>query len=111
MGEEKRNKIVAAITVNAILLIFIILAVLIAQIVQISVLKRRKATLISQLKEYYETLESGENLWDKLQNDEQFRNVVTQLYQMGYTEDDIKRMLLGDDYDKYNELVLAVVIE
>ena len=47
MGEEKRNKVVAAITINAILLIFIIIAVLIAQIVQISVLRRRKNALIN----------------------------------------------------------------
>lgn len=67
MGEEKRNKIVAAITVNAILLIFIILAVLIAQVVQISVLKRRRDQLKAELKEYVAKYNSAEDMLEELE--------------------------------------------
>lgn len=45
MKDEKRNKIAVAITVNMVLLVYILVAIVIAQIVQISVLSRRKQEL------------------------------------------------------------------
>lgn len=74
MKEEKHNKVVAAITVNAVLLVFILVAIIIAQIVQITVLSRRK----QQLQETYAALlvekENAETLDEKLDVDEKFRN-------------------------------------
>lgn len=113
MGEEKRNKIVAAITVNAILLIFIILAVLIAQIVQISILKRRRNELFAELEALSATYEDTEDLWEDLQNKGKAYELTIKLKQLGATEEEIMRVLLGDDYEKYEENyapVLAVVI-
>ena len=111
MGEEKRNKIVAAITVNAILLIFIILAILIAQIVQISVLKRRKRELFAELEALSAQYGSSEDVLDDLENHGKAYEVAIKLQQMGASTEEIMRKLLGDDYDKFDEPVLAVVVE
>lgn len=83
MGEEKRNKIVAAVVINAILLVFIIAAVLIAQIVQISVLKRRKASLLDELYRLEQQLEEDQDTLQRLETDEKYREIVIQLAQMG----------------------------
>lgn len=83
MGEEKRNKIVAAFVINAVLLVFIIAAVLIAQIVQISILKRRKTALLEELTRLEQILEEDQNTLDRLETDEKYREIVIQLAQMG----------------------------
>lgn len=83
MGEEKRNKIVAATVVNAVLLVFIIAAVLIAQIVQISVLKRRKAALLEEYYRLERELEESQSTLDRLETDEKYREIIIQLAQMG----------------------------
>ncbi|MDE6076002.1 MAG: hypothetical protein K2G26_06160 [Clostridia bacterium] len=79
----KRNKIIAATVVNAVLLVFIIAAVLIAQIVQISVLKRRKTALLGELYRLEQQLEEDQSTLDRLQTDEKYREIVIQLVQMG----------------------------
>ena len=76
MGEEKRNKVVAAITINAILLIFIIIAVLIAQIVQISVLRRRKNALINECNTLVNERDKLEDFIDKYEKDEAIRQLI-----------------------------------
>lgn len=83
MGEEKRNRITAAITINAVLLVFIIVAVLIAQIVQISVLTRRKNALLEEYYRIERQLNESEDILEKLQLDEEYRDVVIKLSQMG----------------------------
>ncbi len=110
MGEEKRNKIVAAVTVNAILLIFIILAVLIAQIVQISVLRRRKAQLFAELQALTATYEDTKDILDDLNNKGRAYELVIKLRQLGASEEEIMRVL-GVNYDKDETPVLAVVVE
>ena len=107
MGEEKRNKIVAAVTVNAILLVFIILAVLIAQIVQISVLKRRKNVLISELQTLVKQLDEDlkQGLYEDI--DSEIYKRILQLQQAGMTTDEILRIIGITG----TEPVLAVVIE
>lgn len=72
MREEKRNKIVAAITVNAVLLVFILVAIIIAQIVQISVLNRRKHDILSAKYAYAEELKNSNELMEKLETDMEF---------------------------------------
>lgn len=111
MGEEKHNKIVAAITVNAILLIFIILAVLIAQIVQISVLKRRRSELFAELAALSATYEDSDDILSDLENHGKAYELAIKLKQLGATKEEILRVLLGDNYDEYSEPVLAVVVE
>ncbi|MGN1060662.1 MAG: hypothetical protein ACI4QN_02910 [Candidatus Coproplasma sp.] len=73
MKDEKRNKIAVAITVNMVLLVFILVAIIIAQIVQISVLSRRK----QELQETYASLqiekEKAESVEEQLEVDEKFK--------------------------------------
>jgi len=61
-----------AITVNAVLLVFILVAIIIAQIVQIAILNNRKR----QLQETYlilkEELNEDEDLIDRLNTDDKF---------------------------------------
>lgn len=111
MGEEKHNKIVAAITVNAILLIFIILAVLIAQIVQISVLKRRKSELFAELQALSATYEDSDDILSDLENHGKAYELAIKLKQLGASKEEILRVLLGENYDQYETPVLAVVTE
>ncbi len=99
MSEEKRNKIVAAVTVNAILLVFILLAVLIAQIVQISVLKRRKNVLVAELQTLVQEYENKEQLQKDLEQglyediDSEIYKRIVQLKQVGMSQEEILRII------------------
>ncbi len=90
MGEEKRNRIVAAVTVNAIILVFIIVAVIIYQIVTISVLSARKKQLYAELYELQQQYEEAGDILDRLENDEEYRRIVTALGQLG---EDVSNLL------------------
>ncbi len=83
MSEEKRNKISVAITINAVLLVFILLAVVIAQVVKIGVLKPRRDQLYKELEQYEQELEDAEDVLDRLQTDEEFYDTVIKFAQMG----------------------------
>lgn len=65
MSEEKRNRIVGAVTVNAVLLIVIIIAVIIYQIVEISVLSKRRAALLDEYNQTLQQLEDSEDWLDE----------------------------------------------
>lgn len=80
MSEEKRNKIAVAITVNAILLIFIIAVVVIAQIVQISVLTKRKNQLWNEYWELVDVYEEVEDLSLRMQYDEKLQTIALEYY-------------------------------
>ncbi len=67
MEEEKRRRIVAAVTVNAVLLIFIIFAVIIYQIVEISVLSSRRNDLAAQKEALDKELAEREDLLEKIE--------------------------------------------
>lgn len=73
MKEEKHNKIVAAITVNAVLFVFILVAIIIAQIVQISVLSRRKQDLQAAYAVLLVEKENAQTIEEKLDVDEKFK--------------------------------------
>lgn len=88
-SSEKRNRIVAAVTVNAIILVFIIVAVIIYQIVAISVLNSRKKVLLDQLAEIKAELATGEDFLERYETNEEFRHIVDQLVQLGYDRDDL----------------------
>ena len=83
MGEEKRNRITAAITVNAIILIFILAAVLIYQILTISVLKKRKVQLWDEYYQLQQQLKEAEELEDRLRYDEQLKKIIEELAKLG----------------------------
>lgn len=114
MGEEKRNKIVAAITVNAILLIFIILAVLIAQIVQISVLKHRRDQLKAELEACVAKYNGTQDILDNLEaRGEIYENIIKWQQQGIYTRAEIFEMLGVPDPELTPDeaAVLAIIVE
>jgi ABC-type phosphate transport system permease subunit len=61
MTEEKRNKIVAAFTVNAILLIVVLFAVMIYQFVIIGSLNSKRENVQKQITECQEKTEQAQN--------------------------------------------------
>ena len=58
MNEEKRNRIIAAITVNVILLIAILAAVIIYQIISMVILDRKRESLKAEYNNAWEKTES-----------------------------------------------------
>ena len=64
MTDEKRNRIVAAVTVNVILLIVILAAVVVYQIIQITVVKRNKQDIVDRIKYLQEETKKEEDSLD-----------------------------------------------
>ena len=87
MKEEKHNRVVAAITVNAVLLVFILVAIIIAQIVQISVLNRRKEELQTTYAALLVEKESAQTIEQKLDADEKFKNWLVEYINVYGDED------------------------
>lgn len=83
MGEEKRNKVIAAATINAILLVFILIAVIIAQVVEISVKRNRKNALLQEYNQLVQQYDESKAALDRLEDDEHYRQLVIELAQMG----------------------------
>ncbi|MGN0823696.1 MAG: hypothetical protein ACI4MB_01355 [Candidatus Coproplasma sp.] len=94
MKDEKRNKIAVAITVNMVLLVFILVAIIIAQIVQISVLSRRK----QELQETYAILqvekEKAETTEELLEVDEKYTKWLLEYIKV-YGDEDPLNVLPG----------------
>ena len=85
MSEEKRNKIKVAVTINAVLLVFILFAVIIAQIVTMGVMKNRREQIRQEYEEIQEQIDESQDLLDRLQQDEQFRkSMAEQMIANGY---------------------------
>lgn len=81
MTEERRNRIVGAITVNVILLITILIAVIVYQLVRISIDKRTKNDIIEQI-EYYE--QETEKKEDTLEYYKSQQGLVDLAYKYGF---------------------------
>ncbi len=58
MTDEKRNRIIAAVTVNVILLIAVLVAVIIYQLVFIKIASRERDDLKTQIESYEDKIES-----------------------------------------------------
>ena len=97
MGEEKRNKIIAAIVVNAVLLVFVLLAVVISQIVEINVKQRRKAALLDHYYALVREYENGKDFIDKYEYDSQITNLIIEMKNSGFTEEEIYKFLVDKD--------------
>jgi cell division protein FtsI/penicillin-binding protein 2 len=82
VNEEKRNRIIAAATVNAVLLIVIIFAVIIYQIVEISILSARKKELTEEYNRLQQEYEQCVDNLEKLDLEDQLYILALQL---GYT--------------------------
>ena len=66
MTDEKRNRIIAAVTVNGILLIAILAAVIIYQVIQITIVKRNKNDILNRIEKLEEETKKEEkslNYW------------------------------------------------
>ena len=83
MSEEKSNKIIAAAVINAIILLFIIVSVLIYQVVTISVMNARKNKLKQELHLVQQKYEYAEDILDRLQNDDEFLRIIEELGKLG----------------------------
>lgn len=79
MNEEKRNRLIAAIVVNAVIFVFIIVSVIIYQIVQICVLSARKKELMEQYSALAAELEDDNSFLSRLETDEEFREIIIEL--------------------------------
>ena len=76
MTEEKRNRIIGAFTVTVVLLIAILAAILVYQLVVISLINKQKKYIESEIKRLerltedtrneLDYLESSEHLWEEL---------------------------------------------
>ena len=76
MTVEKRNRIVAAFTVNVILLIAILAAVVIYQLVIITGVAREKARIEREIARYEQLIKSGLDDLDYLQSENHLRDLA-----------------------------------
>lgn len=81
MTDEKRNRIIAAVTVNVILLIAILVAVVIYQIVQIKIVDRNRKDIIKQIEYLREQTNMNEETLDYYKSEE---GLVDLAYKYGW---------------------------
>lgn len=85
MSEDKRNRIVAAVTVNSIILIVIIAVVLVYQMVEMGILFSRKSAIEEQIQQYEEQIDEAEDLLEYYQTEDYLRD---QAYKYGFRDSD-----------------------
>lgn len=81
MTQQKANRIVAAVTVNAILLIAILVAIVIYQMVQITVIAKTRSDLIDQINYYKQGIEEKNDDLEYLKSDQYLRDLA---FEYGY---------------------------
>ena len=81
MTEEKRNRILAALTVNAVLLFVILIIVWIYQLITIVVLINRKADIEKQITQYKQQINNAQSKLEEYQTEEWLRNKA---YEYGF---------------------------
>ena len=81
MTEEKRNRIVVAVTVNIIILIAILAAVAVYQIVQITRVTHQKEVMEAQIKDY---IERKDKIEDNLEYSQSHEGLEDLAYQYGF---------------------------
>ncbi|MDE6868565.1 MAG: hypothetical protein K2J83_05435 [Clostridia bacterium] len=86
MNESKRNKLVAAITVNVVILIAVLVAVVIYQIVDICVLTGRRNKLQAEIDDIQQKIESTQ---DTLEYYKSESYLLDKAFEFGY--------VFGDD--------------
>lgn len=70
MNEEKRNRLVAAITLNTVLLIVILFVVVICQVASIVHAKNEETRLKMEIERYEKAKENGEDELEYLKSEE-----------------------------------------
>ncbi|MDE7440455.1 MAG: hypothetical protein K2N23_08115 [Clostridia bacterium] len=81
MTEEKRNRIIAAVTVNVILLIAILAAVVIYQIIKIQIVKRNRDDIVNQIKYYQTETDKNEKTLEYYKS---YEGLIDKAYEFGY---------------------------
>lgn len=81
MTEEKRNRVFAALTVNAVILLAVLVAVVIYQLVQIVVLSNRKQAVRQQIIQYEQQIEEENDKLEKYKTEEWLMNKA---YEYGF---------------------------
>ncbi len=81
MEEQKRLRLAAAITVNLILLIAILTAVIIYQLASIAAVNRQRNAIKNEIAQYEELLKNGQKDLDYLKS-EQF--LLDKAFELGY---------------------------
>lgn len=81
MNEEKRNRILAAVTVNVILLIVILAAVVIYQLVEITSISRRRAQIEDKIAVYRTQTENAQNTLDYYKS---YEGLLDKAYEYGF---------------------------
>ena len=82
MTEQKRNRLIAAITVNIVILIVVLAVVCIYQIVQLVTLNNMKKDIQSKIEYYQEGIDKAENELDYYQTDEW---LINKAYEYGWS--------------------------
>ena len=81
MTEEKRNRIIAAVTANVILLMVILIAVVIYQLVDLTVISRRKSDIKQQIEYYRTETEKNEKTLEYWQS---YEGLLDKAYEFGF---------------------------
>ena len=81
MTEEKRNRILAAVTVNVILLIAILAAVIIYQIIEIKIVSRKREEIIKKIEYLQNETDKTENTLDYYQS---YEGLLELAYKYGF---------------------------
>lgn len=81
MTEEKRNRLIAAVTVNVILLIAVLAAVCIYQLVEIVTLNNMKKAINEQIETYITETEKNEKTLDYYKSEE---GLLDKAYEYGF---------------------------
>lgn len=81
MTEEKRNRIMAALTVNAILLLAVLIAVVVYQLAVIVKLNKAKRDITTQITQYEQEIETETNKLDRYKTEEWLKNKA---YEYGF---------------------------
>lgn len=81
MSNLKRERIAAAVTVNVILLIIILAAVIVYQLITLSVLSKKRDNLQAEIARYEQLIKQGEDDLEFLQSEQ---NLLELALQYGY---------------------------
>ena len=81
MTEEKRNRIIAAVTVNVILLIAILVAVVVYQLVQIKIVSRKRDDILTKIEYLEQETKKEQNSLDYWQSQEGLEDLA---YEYGF---------------------------
>ncbi len=74
--EDKKNRLIVGITVSAVILIVIFIAVIIYQMVEMVVIKNRKAEIQEEIETLQGEIENGEANLDLLQSEEYLKEYL-----------------------------------